>query len=100
MIARIAWWLWALAVVAIIAAPLALAAPVAVADGSGVKITLFDEACRLDTVSNFKFRATWEEGGKLFEGCYGGNYGVIVAYFSDKTVAIMPLQAFVKVQGV
>lgn len=71
------------------------AAPVAVAANGGIKITLYDEPCRIPVVSNFPLRVTWEEGGKVFEGCFGGNFGVIAAYFeNDRTVAIIPAQAF------
>lgn len=68
----------------------------------GAKIVLTDEPCQLKAISNLKYRATWtEKNGKLHEGCYAVHpYGVIVAYFSDKTVALMPLDVFTKVTGV
>ncbi len=65
----------------------------------GIFITLHDEACALEGVVNLKRRATWTEGGKTFEGCWGAriDMGVVVAFFSDKTVVVIPLQAFQRV---
>jgi len=72
------------------------AAPRYVANVEGITITLYDEPCKLDAVANLPYRATWQEGGKTFEGCFlfFEHAGVIVGYFSDKSVAPMPVQIF------
>ena len=73
-----------------------VAAPVAVGESDGVKITLTNEPCKLEVVSNPPFRATWEEKGQKYEGCYGiSPLRLVMAYFStDRTVAVMPIQMF------
>ena len=77
-----------------------VAAPIAIGEHDGIKIVLFDEPCKLDAVTNLPRRATWTEGGKTFEGCFGVMGGaVVVGYFSDRTVAAIPAQAFVRVSG-
>ena len=78
-----------------------MAAPVAQVVENNLKITLFDVPCQLTEVSNLQMRATWSENGKVFEGCWGGSpVGVVMLYFSDKSVAAVPVRAFTKVQGV
>lgn len=67
----------------------------------GQKIVLTDEECRLDAVKNLKHRATWTENGKVYEGCYGVHpAGVVLGYFADKTVVMIPVQTFTQVIGV
>jgi hypothetical protein len=80
----------------------AQAAPLYSAEVEGVRIVLTDEDCKLTAVANLKKRATWTEKGKTFEGCFGihPQYGVVIAYFSDKHVVLMDPQAFVRVTGV
>jgi len=75
---------------------MAHAAPRYVANVEGVTITLFDEPCSLDAVENLPYKATWTENGVTFQGCWNffQNAGVIVGYFSDKSVAPMPVQIF------
>ena len=77
------------------------AIPVAEAAADGAKVTLTDEDCKLkDKVSNLPKRATWQERGKKFEGCYGVHPGgVVMAYFSDGAVVIIPVQMFTAVSG-
>jgi hypothetical protein len=77
------------------------AAPLFTATNEGVTITLTDEPCALDAVSNLKYRATWVEKDKTFEGCWAPHreMGAVIAYFDDKTIALIPVQAFVKVVG-
>jgi len=72
------------------------AAVVAVGESDGVKISLTNEPCKLEVVSNPPFRATWEEKGQKYEGCYGiSPLRLVMAYFStDRTVAVMPIQMF------
>jgi hypothetical protein len=80
----------------------AQAAPLYSAEVEGVRIVLTDEDCKLPAVANLKKRATWTEKGKTFEGCFGlhPQYGVVIAYFSDKHVVLIDPQAFVRVTGV
>ena len=67
----------------------------------GVVITLHKEKCELNEVVNLPQHATWDEKGKTFKGCWGFNpIGVVMLYFSDKTVATVPASAFSKVIGV
>lgn len=66
----------------------------AVAVKGGVSVALTDERCQLEAVSNLPSRAVWTEQGRSFEGCYGVNGMDIVAYFDDRTVAVLPLHLF------
>lgn len=79
------------------------AAPVFVAEAEGgVRIVLTDEPCALKaSVANLPFRATWTEKGTVFEGCFWTNpaIGVVMAYFTDKTVAAIPIPVFRKVHA-
>ena len=71
------------------------------AGGDGAVVTLHSEPCALKEVSNLPKRATWDEKGKTFEGCWGVSpFGVAMLYFSDRTVAVVPAEAFRKVTGV
>lgn len=76
----------------------AQAAVIYVAEQDGVKVSLTNEPCNLPAVTNLPRRATWEEAGKKSEGCWGAMSGVVAAYFTDRTVAVMPRHVFVKVQ--
>ncbi len=81
---------------------LAHAAAIATAGGEDVRITLYDEPCLLTAVVNLPYRAFWtEDGGKTFEGCWGGSriLPLVVTYWSDKTVVAIPRKAFVAVLG-
>ena len=80
----------------------AQAVPIFAADEGGVRIVLTDEPCQLKTVSNLPLRATWEEKGKVYEGCWAPrpDMGVVVGYFSDLTAVALPIPMFKKVQGV
>lgn len=77
------------------------AEPFAVTHGDGIVVTLHTEKCAMPEVTNLPQRATWEEKGKVFEGCAGVNrdLGVVLFYFSDKTVGAAPIQAFQRVTG-
>lgn len=66
----------------------------------GVVITLHSEKCALKEVTNLPARITWEEKGKVTEGCFGAKAGVVIFYFADKTVGVIPVQVFEKVIGV
>lgn len=66
----------------------------------GIVITLHTEKCELKEVSNLPYRITWQEKGKSTEGCFGSNGRVVIFYFADKTVGVIPVQVFEKVIGV
>jgi hypothetical protein len=99
---RVALLIVLAAIVAIIFIPLKVyAAPLYVAETGGIRITLYSEPCELGAVTNLKMKATWVENGKVSQGCWAATqFGVVVAYFDDKTVATIPIQAFAQVQGV
>lgn len=80
----------------------AYAAAVYVSDDGSVRVTLYDEDCALKEVRNLKRRATWEEKGQLFQGCYGQHpeTGIVIAYFDDGSVVLIPPQAFRPVRSV
>ena len=67
----------------------------------GVTVTLYDDPCELVAVTNLPLKATWVENGKTYEGCYGArpDAGVVVFYFEDRTVGLIPFQALSKVVG-
>jgi hypothetical protein len=93
---------WAVILIFIFCAPsIVFATPMFATTSEGITITLTDEPCALDAVSNLKYRATWVEKEKTFEGCWAPHreMGVVIAYFDDKTVALIPVQAFQKVIG-
>ena len=100
---RLTLWAAILGALALIIYPLqGRSAVLYTADGDGTTVALTDEPCRLQEVSNLKRRATWNEKGEIFEGCWGAHKdtGLILAYFSDKTVVIFPPQIFLPVRGV
>jgi hypothetical protein len=67
----------------------------------GTVITLYSESCALSEVSNLSKRATWQEANKQYEGCWGVSpFGLVMFYFDDKSVAVVPAEAFRKVTGV
>lgn len=74
--------------------------PVAALTHEGISVTLYNEPCDLPAVTNLPYRAIWQEKGKTTEGCFGvyPEAGAVVAYFDDKTVALMPMQAFAPVK--
>jgi hypothetical protein len=78
----------------------AFPAPVAIANNEGVTITLTDEPCALAAVSNLKYRAIWSEPGTRFDGCFGVSGPVVILYFDDRTVVVLPVRAFSLAQGV
>jgi tRNA G10 N-methylase Trm11 len=66
------------------------------ASNENIRIVVYDEPCRLSEVSNLKYRVTWTENGKEIEGCIGPrpDIGYALAYFADKTVVPIPMDAF------
>lgn len=101
------WCLWALVVGFVIGAVLysskVSAGPVGqVTTPEGVRVVFYTEPCALtEFVTNLPYRAVWEESGKTFEGCYlvRSEVGLVVAYFADKTVGLIPLRAVRSVTG-
>lgn len=81
---------------------LAHSEPLFQTSGEGITITLHSEACALKEVTNLPRRATWDEKGKTFEGCWRlSQSGYVLFYFlEDKTVGDAPAQVFKKVVGV
>lgn len=98
---RIPRWL---ALIIFLFTPVAWAEPFAqFVPQEGVRIVLHDENCRLtDQVVNLGGRATWEEGGKVYEGCFDldKHRRLVRLYFSDKTVIAAYMQEFKKVSGI
>lgn len=78
----------------------ASAAPIATASHAGVIVTLTDEPCALPAVANLPNRATWQQDSKTYEGCFGVRAGLVLAYFDDRTVALLPLDGFIRATGV
>jgi hypothetical protein len=68
-------------------------------DQDGKVVELTNEPCMLPAVANLSRRAVWREPGKVYEGCYGAQFGAVVMYFADRTVIIAPMNAFTRVLG-
>ena len=90
-------------------APRAGAGPLFTAEFETGKVTLTDEPCGLTAVTNAPKRVTWlEPGGKVVEGCYGlyklqlatGYVNIIIGYFDDLTLQVIPLAAFRMVRAI
>jgi hypothetical protein len=99
----IPWLLWAViaafAIAFIFHAGRASAAPTFGVQDKGITIVFYDEPCALtEHVANLPHRAVWKEAGKTYEGCFGTrpDYEVVVAYFSDKTFALIPFAVIKK----
>ena len=73
---------------------------VAVAAAEGIRIVLHDDKCGLSTVSNLPAKATWTERGVITEGCWGIQpaLDIVMLFFADKTVVVVPRQIFTKLQ--
>lgn len=68
---------------------------IASAESNGVKITLFKDDCTLKEISNLRFHAEWAEHGKVTQGCWSLHpVGLVLMYFADKTMMILPAQEF------
>lgn len=86
-----------------VSVPRAGAQPIFIADFGSGKVTLTDEPCTLRAVTNAPKRVTWlEPNGRFTEGCYGlyalrlssGNVDIMIGYFADLTLQVIPLSAF------
>ena len=97
----IPWLIWVLVILMVVMVTKAFAGPIAEGAGdNGAKITLYNDPCKLKEITNLANRATWNEKGKVWEGCFGIHpYGVVLAYFNDGTVVIMPVDIFKQVSG-
>lgn len=63
-------------------------------EGDAVVI-LTDEPCAIAAVRNLPYRVVWQEREKKYEGCYHVHpSGIVVMYFDDRTVGIVPLRVF------
>lgn len=102
----IAYWVTRLIILSLVLIPFAEARPLFVAHLDSGVVTLTDEACPLQTITNAPKRVTWlEKDGKLTEGCYGrytarfsfGEVHFIVGYFADLTLQVLPLSLFTNV---
>lgn len=94
---------WAVLLIVIFCWPtMAGARPMAQAQAEGITITLHNEPCEMKAIENLKMKATWQEKGKTFNGCWGAHpqYGLVMFYWEDKTVVILPGDAFAPVTGV
>lgn len=83
----------------------AFADTIAVARHEGITISLHDTECKSKGVKNLPYRAVWDEtNGKKsikVEGCYGVAGGqIVMMFFDDKTVAVLPTQLFQKATGI
>jgi hypothetical protein len=68
----------------------------------GVTVVLYDDKCDLtDQITNLPYKATWTEKGKTYRGCWGArpDAGVVMAYFEDKTIGLIPMQGLTPVRG-
>ena len=106
---RLVFFLGALLLVVLLFVSEARARPLFVAEFEGGRVTLTDEPCALKAVTNAPKRVTWlEPSGKTTEGCYGlytlrfsqGNVDIIIGYFADLTLQVIPLAAFNVVRAI
>jgi hypothetical protein len=68
------------------------AAPIAQLSENDLVVTLYDEPCRLDV--KLQYRIVWKDKEKTYEGCFGVIQGIVVGYFSDKSIGLFPGHAF------
>ncbi len=67
------------------------------AESDGIKVIVYDQPCALKEIVNLPKRATWTEKGKTTEGCAGVDpRGIVLFYWGDRTVVIVPVQNFVR----
>ena len=71
----------------------------AFSEDNTVEILLHKEPCALSAIANLPRRATWTEKGKVTEGCFGAMAGLVLLYFADKTVTVIPSAQFQRVIG-
>jgi len=76
----------------------AQAKPIAQVSQGNVRVIFTDEPCALQGVSNLKFRGIWLQDGKTFEGCWQSHqqFAIVITYWEDLTIGIIPLEAVSK----
>lgn len=97
---RLAWWIFFAAVATLLSLPLWAEPLYEVRVNRGaVLITIYSEPCALTEVSNLPKRATWAEGDKTYEGCAGvrAEFGLVIFYFDDRTIGLVPASDFKRV---
>lgn len=99
-IIRMSVWFVVIAAV-VVWATQAYADPIYEAAEDGVRVTLHNSPCELKEVSNLKYKATWEEKGKIYQGCWGArtDIGQVMFYFDDGSVGLIPVNALQPVRG-
>lgn len=67
-------------------------------DDQGKTVELTNEPCKMMAkVSNLGRRAVWTEPGKVFEGCWRVQFGVVVTFWDDLSAVVIPINVFTKV---
>lgn len=71
------------------------------AEMAGVRLVVHTEECAVKEIKNLPRRATWTEKGKTTEGCAGLSQEIemIVFYWADGTVTVIPSPYFQRVHG-
>lgn len=98
---RVTLWLAVMIGIALaVGVVVAHAEPLFRVSAEGSTVVLHSEDCKLD-VKNLRKRATWTENGVVTEGCYGGHpqWPIVLFYFADKTVVVIPMELFQRVSG-
>lgn len=76
--------------------------PVFWVNQDGIQVVLHNDLCSLtDRIGNLPHKATWQEDGKVYEGCWGlrPDVGYVIFYFEDRTVGLIPIRALRRVLG-
>lgn len=81
---------------------IAHAGVVAISTDPAATIALYDDPCALThVIRGLPLKATWQEKGVTHQGCYSLGYEntLVVMYFSDLTIVLVPVQMFKPAQG-
>lgn len=91
-----------LAIAGVFYAGRALSQPLAAATTGEARVVIHSEPCAFKDTVALTNRATWEEKGKVLEGCVGNTqFGVFIFYFpDDKSVFPAPKSDFTVLQNV
>lgn len=88
------WFIILLLLILAVAWNYAVAAPIARASDKDVVIVLYEDKCTLDVIG-LPQRAQWSQGGKSWEGCFDLRRDtLILIYFEDKSIVIIPAGFF------
>ena len=103
------WVLIFLLFVLAIAWNYAIAEPVARAVEGGVSVILYSDICELD-VQGLPMKATWGDGKRLWNACFDVRdpfFGmirppalIILMYFDDKSIVMLPAHLFKPYSGI